>query len=679
MLPLLGISHLDRLFDYSVPETMDADAQPGTRVRIRFSGRLVDAMLIERRRHSDHDGSLSPLHRLVSPIQVMPPDMWELVNHLADRSAGLRSDIIRSAIPPRHAASEKAGLFGGGKDWEDLYGSLVPLDELKTAALKAAREAVAAYAHGDRFLQAALDGRAAQAHWATLPGTDEANSLAAVASSIAWNGGGVLLLAPHQRAVDRLTTALRQWMGSSQILRLTSAETAGTRYRRFMSIVLGQGRVVVGTRSAALAPVRNLQFIGVLGESDDNLVDPRAPYLHSRGIAKARADQSGAALAFVGPHRSAEIQQWVEQGMVFPLEAPRATVSAAMPWIRALGETDLDREREALAPGARIPDVAFRAIRHSLDNERPALVQVPRRGYAPALTCGNCRTPVRCRRCNGPMELPPDGKGSGPGAAPTCRWCGFTEQLFSCQECGSHRLRMSIVGHDRTAEELGKAFPGVRIVPSAGDNVVASVPHAPLIVVATTGAEPTVEHSQGSGLYGAAVLLDPWIALGREDLRAQETALRQWMDAAARVYPRDEGGTVVVAADSSLTTVQQLVRWDPAGAARKELDSRREAHLPPAAVVAAVDGTSGSIAELLQQWERPEGSELLGPVPLPPGIRLPHRLDRTQAAEARRLIIRVPHHEGMALGRSLKTAISTRAIHKHTAPLRVVLDPVRIG
>ena len=98
VLPLLGISHLDRLFDYSVPETMDADAQPGTRVRIRFSGRLVDAMLIERRRHSDHDGSLSPLHRLVSPIQVMPPDMWELVNHLADRSAGLRSDIIRLSL-----------------------------------------------------------------------------------------------------------------------------------------------------------------------------------------------------------------------------------------------------------------------------------------------------------------------------------------------------------------------------------------------------------------------------------------------------------------------------------------------------------------------------------------------------------------------------------------------------
>ena len=59
VLPLLGLAHLDRPFDYQVPSTLDDDARPGVRVRIRFAGRLVDAVLLERRAHSEHEGRLS--------------------------------------------------------------------------------------------------------------------------------------------------------------------------------------------------------------------------------------------------------------------------------------------------------------------------------------------------------------------------------------------------------------------------------------------------------------------------------------------------------------------------------------------------------------------------------------------------------------------------------------------
>ena len=71
VLPMLGVPHLDRLFDYAVPADLDAHAQPGVRVRVRFSGRLVDAFVIERRRRSDHPGELRPLERVISPIEVL--------------------------------------------------------------------------------------------------------------------------------------------------------------------------------------------------------------------------------------------------------------------------------------------------------------------------------------------------------------------------------------------------------------------------------------------------------------------------------------------------------------------------------------------------------------------------------------------------------------------------------
>ena len=56
VLPMLGLAHLDRPFDYLVDEAMDGDAQPGVRVRVRFSGRLVDGFLLERLPESDHGG-----------------------------------------------------------------------------------------------------------------------------------------------------------------------------------------------------------------------------------------------------------------------------------------------------------------------------------------------------------------------------------------------------------------------------------------------------------------------------------------------------------------------------------------------------------------------------------------------------------------------------------------------
>ena len=77
-------------------------------------------------------------------------------------------------------------------------------------------------------------------------------------------------------------------------------------------------------------------------------------------------------------------------------------------------------------------------------------------------------------------------------------------------------------------------------------------------MVATPGAEPAAD-----GGYAAALLLDAQALLGRADLRAGEEALRRWMNAAALVRPRSDGGIVVVLADAALPAVQALIRWDP--------------------------------------------------------------------------------------------------------------------
>ncbi len=107
VLPMLSVPHLDREFDYLVAAEQSDDAQPGVRVRVRFHGRLVDAFVLERRSETDHVGKLGWLDRVVSAERVLTPEVRRLADAVAARYAGTRADVLRLAIPPRHANVEK--------------------------------------------------------------------------------------------------------------------------------------------------------------------------------------------------------------------------------------------------------------------------------------------------------------------------------------------------------------------------------------------------------------------------------------------------------------------------------------------------------------------------------------------------------------------------------------------
>ncbi|HEY4418629.1 MAG TPA: primosome assembly protein PriA, partial [Pseudonocardia sp.] len=365
---------------------------------------------------------------------------------------------------------------------------------------------------------------------------------------------------------------------------------------------------------------------------------------------------------------------------------------AAMPRITALEETAGQFARDPDSHAARLPHIAFEAARSALGSGLPVLVQVPRAGYLPWLACGACRETARCRHCAGPLGLVHQGGGAtaggdarptgvgraGPSDAasaglPHCRWCGRADSAFRCPACGSRRLRAGVVGSGRTAEELGRAFPGTPVRLSGGGAPVhTEVAARPELVVATPGAEP-----RAPGGYGAALLLDGWALLSRPDLRVAEETLRRWMAAAALVVPHTRGGRVVVMADAAIPVVQALVRWDPAGHAAAEYASRAEVGFPPAMRMAAVEGTAAAVADVLA--ELPEGVEVLGPVeldPVGPGAGGPG----DEPPEIReRALLRVPRAEGRALAAALHAAQAARTARKVPDPVRVRLDPVEIG
>lgn len=650
VLPMLSVPHLDREFDYLVTPEQAEDARPGARVRVRFHGRLVDAFVWERRADTDHVGRLGRLERVVSAEPVLTGEVRRLVEAVAARYAGSRADVLRLAIPPRHARVEREVT--------------TPPDAPVIAPVDPA--GWQRYGAGGSFLTALGEGRAARAVWQVLPGDSWTDRFVDAAAQTIRAGRTALAIVPDQRDVDALHGAATARIGESAVVALSAGLGPATRYRRWLSVLRGGARLVIGTRSAVFAPLADLGLVMVWDDGDDSLAEPRAPYPHARDVAMLRAHLVGCAALIGGFGRTAEAHALVGSGWAHDVVAPRTVVRAAAPRVVALDDTGYAEERDAAARSARLPTVALQSARSALAAGAPVLVQVPRRGYVPSLACGRCRTIARCRHCTGPLSLPERG-----GAA-LCRWCGRVDPALRCARCGSDAVRAVVIGARRTAEELGRAFPGTPVITSAGDTIVDHIADGAALVIATPGAEPRAPHG-----YGAALLLDSWALLGRQDLRAAEDTLRRWMGAAALVRDHASGGLVTVVAESSIPTVQALIRWDPIGHADAELTTRAEVGLPPAVHMAALDGDPESVTTLLEQARLPDGADLLGPVPLPPGVRRPPGVPDEH--NVIRMLVRVGRDHGLQLASALRHGVAVLSARGSNHPVRVQIDPLHIG
>jgi primosomal protein N' (replication factor Y) len=517
--------------------------------------------------------------------------------------------------------------------------------------------------------------------WQALPGDPWTERFIDAAAATLHGGHSVLAIVPDQRDVDALTDSATQRYGADGVVALSAGLGPTERYRRWLAVLRGHARLVIGTRSAVFAPVGDLGLVLVWDDGDDSLADPRSPYPHTREVAMLRAHQLRCAAMIGGYARTAEAHALVRSGWAHDLVAARPLVRARAPRIIATDDGGgLDQERDPAARTARLPSVALRAARSALQAEAPVLVQVPRRGYVPSLACARCRTVARCRHCTGPLSFTGSQAERGSAGA-VCRWCGRADIALRCVRCGSEAVRAVVVGARRTAEELGRAFPGVPVVTSSGESMVASVGAGAALVVATPGAEPVAD-----GGYGAALLLDSWALLGRQDLRAAEDTLRRWLAASALVRPRGDGGIVAVVAEAAIPTVQSLIRWDPVGHAETELDARAEVGLPPAVHIAALDGAAPAVTAMLAQAGFDQAglaaqdhvtADLLGPVELPAGARRPAGTGID--ADVIRMLVRVPRDQGLVLAAALRQATGVLSARRDQEPVRVQIDPLHIG
>lgn len=608
-----NLPQLDREFEYRVPEHLRHEVAIGQEVTVPFgkAKTATTGYVVALLDSPEHLGELGEIASIVHRAPILFESTYSLIKTLASRQASPVAELLKSVVPTRAVSIDKRPQVIGCPSTSE-------------------------YAQGYR--KSTL----------VTPSANAEHSMGAhavaVAKSRLANHESVLVLAPDERALNQFVRAFKK--ADLVPVTYTANQTRVEKYRAFINAAGESGSLIIGTRSAAFLPIANLGLVMMWDEGDSSYLDQSAPYLSTREVVLVRQQLEKFDLEFFGNSLSTDMQRLCELGFL--------TVA------------DVIAKRPAIATSddvSRVDSLAWKAIQQSLAANRPVLVQVASRGIATSAFCKSCRERVRCSHCNGPIWLDERNK-------PSCRWCNAIQLQAACQICQSTVFVSGRAGATRTAAELGKAFPGARLIESTGEHFVETVPGGKTIVVATPGAEP-----ETPGGYGAVVLLDAANLLSRDTLRAREDAIRVWANAIA-----------LVAVDGRVTlsglagpTAQDFCLWKIRELISHELAERSELRFPPAVRMASVIGSETLMHDLVEKLGRDARYEVLGPLPV--------RQHRQKVAEEWRLLVKYPYSATSELSTSLKAfqleaSIANKAVNARSGramrPVRVRMDEVEV-
>ncbi len=557
-----ALPHLDRPFDYLIPEALRATVTVGTRVRVPFAGRLLSAVVVDLV-DAPAPGVTPARLRSAGATASFTPEALALATQVARRYGGSLWDVLRLMAPARVASLE-------ARAW--------PKADAGAAAAGGADWAALAARWAEQAGTVSLWGTPApRVVWQAPPSPlrdvlPSAALLAVAARRLASDPRGtVLLLVPDARCGQVLDAALGDagltaWThrdgGDYVVLDHDAGATA--RYASYLGAMHGEVRLVIGTRSAALQPVPRLAGIVMWDDGSDIFQEPHAPYFHARTVAAMRASDPEVTLLLAAYAPSVDAVALVVHGFA---QSVTESAGAAAPRVEVI-----DSDRRAQEPGSGrhwMPSLVWRDTVEAARTD-PVAIVVPRAGYLTAVACAGCGEWPECRHCGGELALP------GPGQDPRCRDCGAAHAHWHCATCHGAQLRAVRQGVEAIAEQVARMAGGIDVrVSSAASGVLRTDPGGAGIVVATPGALPAVE-----GGYARIVVVGA-DTVGQAGLGAELLALRWWMNAGALARSRAADGRMSVVGELLPAVRQALRSWDAWGAAQEAYAERSQLGLPP--------------------------------------------------------------------------------------------------
>lgn len=384
--------------------------------------------------------------------------------------------------------------------------------------------------------------------------------------------GSTLLIFPTLRSLEEFRDV---WLKAQGIDHIEVGAHLSPNRRRlaFEKLLTLENLVILGLRSGIFIPARDLARIYILDENSPQYTEQRSPYWNLRDVALLRSETEGCDIVFFGHGWSAELQRLMDLNWVKP-----TTTNYSPPLSKRIQTP---------------PSSYFEVIRNGL-KQGPVLVCLATKDYAPGFVCRNCRNRARCK-CGGLLSLKE--KGSA-----TCSICDVVLSDWRCVECQGIQYLVYRSGVKKVVEEIGKAFPGRRVILNSTDSETQQEIDEKCIVISTYST--LVKTKNG---YAGVVLLEGEEMLARQFIRAEEELFNLWLNVLSLARADAE---LFLSLPSSNPISQAIIAGKPSKFMQYLKRDRLETNLPPYVRIIQIVGEMRALSGLRIKLEGEFGNVL---------------------------------------------------------------------
>ena len=417
-------------------------------------------------------------------------------------------------------------------------------------------------------------------------------------------GRQVLFLLPEINLTPQLLKRVENRFADVPTAVLHSQMAAGKRTRDYLRAMLGQAKLVIGTRLAVFTPLPDVGLIVVDEEHDGSFKQDNELRYHARDLAVWRAKQSGCPVVLGSATPSLESWHKAQSGAYRLLQlTERAHASAQLPQVEILnvGRLKLDN---GFSPQA------LQLLKQNFEAGGMSLVYLNRRGFAPALFCGDCGHTFGCPNCSAKMVLHQRARQL------RCHHCDHREPIpFKCPDCGNQDLTAVGHGTQRVEETLRAFLPKAAVVRVDRDSTAHKNDWADLyrriadneidILVGTQ----MLAKGHDFARLNLVIVLNADGSLYSADFRAPERLFAELIQVSGRAGRADKPGKVLIQTQLPEHPVFAAVKaQDYAVFAENELNERQMFAMPPFGFQTAVRADAPRVADAMEFLNAAKGT-----------------------------------------------------------------------
>ncbi len=267
-------------------------------------------------------------------------------------------------------------------------------------------------------------------------------------------GKGAIMMVPEIALTPQIIDRFCSYFGE-EVAVFHSALSLGERIDEWKRVKRGEARLVIGTRSAVFAPVKNLGLIVIDEEQEHTYKSEQSPRYNAKEIARFRCDENKGLLVLGSATPSIETFARAQSGIYTLNTLTRRYAGAKLPEV-----VTVDMASDFGSDSSRaISNSLAEKLGEVISNNNQAILLLNRRGYNTFASCSSCKSVVSCPNCSISLTY------HHANGRLMCHYCGYSQPITQvCPECGKQDIRYAGFGTQMVEDELASLLPGARVL-----------------------------------------------------------------------------------------------------------------------------------------------------------------------------------------------------------------------